>query len=701
MWNDCRVSFLKNILFLLWLGLCLGVFILYPGQVSYVYWADLKDWQLLPEKLTRLDWIDYLINLIGSFFGAAIYFITCTSLGLFVTQKYKITDARQATTLSKLANVSITFIIGNGLLSVVFLTIAGIGQLTPLTGGGLLLAGFLLGVRGMFRIQADLIKRGLPQIEKPNLLLWLSAGILFLSLLQSSARISYDSTAIYFSDAKITALSHHVQYFTDGTFVASVFQSSIQSTVLIQLFGDQAARMFTWMSGIVVIILSLALGEKLGLSKQAGLILLACLLTSTAFTDLMGDGKVDIISSAIALTSVYVAVISGRFASESTMLWIGFLAGYASVARPFNAFLLAIFLLVFYFQQAFFSSASNNLELFAVSLFWVGLGAMGWGIYYLFSNWMITGDPLSFLSSISAINPSTGPWDASPNQTLFFRIFYPFITAFRNTPQSLGNISPLFIGFFPVIFSTRVRRTMKLGSELTSITLAATVAILMWVWFAFTVVEVRYVLFVWIILFIPIAEMTATFLETKTSLNQITTLFIISLLAFICVRIIFISIDTYAPLDKNGNPQCFDHPYCESISSINRIASPGDRVLMLTAYRYYLRTDLFACSTTHEEYNNLQKLLENDIDLFWREVYRKGYKFIATDRDYAIRHLRFRLTPSTLNTPTNWLELKYLFGNDTGQIAAYEIDFKSPPVQVEYHCVKNSVTGIWETKKIP
>jgi hypothetical protein len=41
---------------------------------------------------------------------------------------------------------------------------------------------------------------------------------------------------------------------------------------------------------------------------------------------------------------------------------------------------------------------------------------------------------------------------------------------------------------------------------------------------------------------------------------------------------------------------------------VSHAASPGVRVLVLHAYRYYLRSDLFACSSEVDEYPPLEKL---------------------------------------------------------------------------------------------
>ena len=168
----------------------------------------------------------------------------------------------------------------------------------------------------------------------------------------------------------------------------------------------------------------------------------------------------------------------------------------------------------------------------------------------------------------------------------------------------------------------------------------------------------------------------------------------ILLLGFIALRAVYIAIDTYSPIDAQGTPQCSDSQFCEYLKSINQLAKPGDRVLTISAFRYYLRTDLFACSTSHDEYQSLQLAsTKSNID-FWEEVHRQGYKFIAYENDYTTRHLQFSIIPSPENTP-DWIEIEPIFGKPGDLQIAYKIIASDPPIESESACRQNS-SGIWE-----
>jgi hypothetical protein len=706
----CGRQFAGKVLILIWAILSISLFISIPGKVSYIQWSNLGEWHLLAGKLERLDPVHDLANLLRSFAGIAIFFAACTSFGIFVVRKIRIDNIPNSLTpFTRMALRATEFLIGYGLFSFIFLILGGLYQITPEYIILILLIGSLLGVDQIRNILPKAIahvnfnywwKR---EVNRNKAILLLAISIVLFSLLYSTARLSYDSTALYFSDAKLTAMTGHIQFFKDDAFAASAFQSTIQYTALIQVFGDQSARMLSWICGIIIIIFSIAVGERVGISRQARIILFTLLLTSTAFLDLMGDGKVDLLSSAPAMAAIYWMIVGSqsKTLNKSLLVLIGFLIGLAILGRPFNAFLMGLFSSLYYLQEMFFQERFEpfNYKIFTRSLLWIGVGAFAPGIYHLFANWMILGNPLAFLASVSSINPSSGPWDYDPKQILVLRLLYPFIITFRNSPQSLGNISPLFVAFLPALFMQDIRRKIKISKELFLLLASSIITLALWIFLFFTVTEIRYVIFLWAILFIPFAEAIANTLEHQDSVFQnILSGLIIILLLFNVWRTMYIGLDTYSPIDKNGNPQCYDSRFCQFLRPVNEVASPGDRILTLNAFRYYLRSDLFACSTKHQEYEILQELSHENNTAFWSEVYRQGYKYVLYENDYTTRHLQLGMIPDPRNVP-DWINLKPLYGKPGDLQIAYEIQVKKPVIEVEFKCLKNA-SGIWEVKPI-
>jgi hypothetical protein len=718
MLNTLKRSNIGKLLLLTWSILCVVIFIYFPGRVSYIYSSSLVDLPFLAEKMQRMNMAIYIKDLFVSFVGIIIFLTSITALGAFIVRLLKFKDTLLELTVSNiLAVLGTEFLIGHGILSLILIALGSLHEITPPYIISILVLSFLLGCIPLAKTIRELHRH----ITSKNSFITatgtykifciLSMIILVAGLLSTSARISYDATAIYFSDAKLTALTGHISYFTEDNFVASVFQSAIQYTALIELFGDQSARMLSWVCGVMTLIFGLALGKQVGLSSKAKIIFLTLTMTSTAFVDLWGDGKVDLISTASAIAAVYWIVVHSQstIPPKKWLVLAGFLAGLSIVARPFNAFLMAFLVFSFYLWQAFLrrKTAISRFIFFIDSLFWFGLGAIGLGIYHLFVNWMILGNAFGFLSSISSINQKSGPWDANPNELLILRLLYPLVTAFRNSPQSLGNISPIVVAFLPTLLVSRIRKYVRISNELAGLSIISALTILIWIFSVFTVVEIRYVLFLWIILFLPAAEMvSSTLQDSDIVFKNIQTSTIFILLVFILFRAVFMDLNSYSPLDEKGNPQCHDFLLCKYLEPINQDAIPGDRVLTLSAYRYYLRTDLFACSTTHEEYKDLQTLSTEGTEEFWSEVYRQGYNYIAYENDYTTRHLGLQIIPSPRNTP-EWISLERIdkpIESSTQTdiedlVAAYKITIiGTPPIDHEKQCVENS--GGWSIQEI-
>jgi hypothetical protein len=695
-----------KLLVLVWAVLCIPAFISIPGRASYIHWSTLSEWNLLPDRIGRIEPAAFLLNFLLSVLGITLFSAACILFGSLFIKAFQVhkKDDYTSSLSSWFALLGTAFLLGHGMFSLIFLTLASLYKLTPLYTGLVLITGSLAGIingKKVFPSPFSLFKLAVGKFhnDKNNLLFLLFAtSILIFSLFYASARQSYDATAIYFSDAKISALTNRAEYFTDDTFVASVLQSTIQYTAIIQVFGDQAARMFSWVCGLVIILFSLALAEKVGLSRSARFILILFLLSSTAFLDLMGDGKVDLVSTAPALATIY-WMVSGEqnhTNNKSTLILVGCLAGLAIVARPFNLFLLGIFIFLYYIRNLF-SSTKNKLII--NSFLWIGLGAIGFGLFHLLANWIILGHPLAFLSSVSGINPSAGPWDSSPEKILSYRLLYPFAATFVNTPQSLGNITPLFAAFAPFLLIANIRKDVSIDRELRVLLFISAIMLVLWIFIFFTVLEIRYVMFLWIILFMPVAEITASALRSRDRpLSVVSNGLLFVFVSFLVLRTIYISIDTYSPLDKQGNPQCDKSRFCEYLRSINAMAMPGDRVLTLNAFRYYLRTDLFSCSTSHDEYQKLRSAsIKSDL-AFWEEVYRQGYHYIAYENDYTTRHLRLKVIPSPENTP-EWIELEPIFGEPGDLQIAYKINISEHPSETRMNCQKNP-SGIWEVNPL-
>lgn len=681
--NNPKAVF-QNSSLMAWSLLCVSLFVIFPGRADYLHWVGLDTFSKFVYNFLEVPLLQYLLDFILAFLGIAVYSTCCLALGMFITKTSKISTEALYDANPKIAFLATQFLIGQSIFSLFFLTYATLFQMTPMNVVITLVAGFSLGGRQAWdAIGSIKIKVDYPGNVK--LILVLASIVVAVTVLQSSSRISYDASAIYFSDAKLTALNQRASFFTNDTFVASVLQSSIQNAAIIQVFGEQSARIFSWVSGLLIVALGLGIGRSVGLSKVGSIMFLVLMASTTSFLDLMGDGKVDLLSCAYALSVIYLIEQKNNrreVIHSHTLFLIGYLAGFACITRPFNAFLVGVIVLVLLLLKYFWG---NNINLarvreFAITLLWIVAGVIGPAVFHILFNWIFLGSPVAFISSLSKINPVTGPWDFDPKTIFVSRMLYPLVVTFKNNPQSLGNISPLFLAFLPALTMKRIRIVLNLLRGMKQLALASVVTLSLWVFLFFTILEIRYVLFLWVLLYIPLAEILAILIEDGNKLIKVNvSVLIVMGLSFMLFRSANISFSAYSFVDDDGTPRCHDALYCEYLVAINNQADRGDRVLTLGAYRYYLRPDLFTCSTNNEEYLILQELSHKNMDDFWVEVYRLGFKYFAFEMDYTVRHLQFGMIPGSDNTP-DWVKLKPLYEDESGEFMAYEIFYENPPV---------------------
>ena len=680
---------------MLWALAVIVIFMYFPGALSHIHRATLYDSSMLPERLAKIPVAAYFWNTAVAFLGVAFFGLSCILLGMRIASVLHM-DKVLNTNISSHWGAFLTtcFLIGNAVFSFIFLTLASLSYFSAVHSIIILSLGFLSGLTKLKRIPAPTFRFN---TNHEKIFAVLSITVLVVTLFQSASHLSYDASAIYFSVAKLTSLQHHAGYYLENTFPVSVLHSVISYTAVMQIFGDQSARIISWLFGVANIVIAVELADLVGTSTLARRILPILILTSTAFLDQLGDGKVELFSSAYALIAIYWLVTQIQVAGQNQAFSFlaGCFIGFSCILRPYNVFLLGIFVLAYFIQQIkrgrfLFLEAAQHIA-------WMVLGASGFAIYHLALNKIILGSPFAFWTSVTGINPE-GPWDFKPEVIWIYRLLYPFVVTFKNTGASLGNITPLVLVFLPILAVREIRKNIILQKEAWQLIISAAIALISWVILFFAIVEVRYVLFLWIILFIPVSEIVARAFVTKNILLKNTAIWaVVLLMGFSLMRSAYISTFTYSPVDGKGNPQCFDNTVCGHFAAINKTADPGERVLTLSGYRYYLRIDLFSCSTNHTEYETLKDLSAQNADIFWLEVYRQGYGYIAYEKGYTTDHALFEIIPSPDNTP-DWIKLEPIFGKPGDLQIAYKINVIDPPIRVETMCKRNEVSGIWKVQ---
>jgi len=685
--------YFSSILILTWLVLSSIVFVI-ANRVNYIQgFVFPNDLNLLGNFFHNLIPLFFVRDLFFSLGGVTFFCISALSLGLNVLRFQE----------PSFANGLIAFALGEVIYSLIFLIIISIFNLSLLITICILLAGFLFGL--------PFLKIWLRAISVPHfptgfgigekLILGLLLLLLGLTTFLSSTRLGYDATAEYFSDAKIMAITGtRVFFYPVDSFVVSSFHPGILFTIIIQLFGDQSARLLSWSNGLAILLLGLIIAESLRISSKAKLWFLILMATSTFFIDLLGDGKVELIVTVPLLASIYCMINTEEYSSIRGFVIIGILMGFSIISRPYNFFLLPLFVIVFYFVPLLAWCRGSRLfrktKNFYSSLFWgMALPLFILGIFHLWQNFLWLGNPIAPLIYAGKLNRTDWQWQIDPTWLNLIRFFYPLTVTVLNSPQSLGNISPLFIGFLPFLFLAEIRNAFEPSRIFRNTLIATFVSLGIWVVFFFTVLEIRYVMFLWVLLLLFAAQIIdISFQKVRREINLLLFGLAVLLVIFISVRILLVAFATYSPVDQTGQAQCPNFSLCTFFEPVNKIAASGDRVLAMHAYRYYLRKDLFACSSRSEVYVPLMDLAHTVPSMFWEAVYKQGFDYITFEYNFSVFHSRLGNLPATSAAP-NWMQVVTLVTD--GRNAIYKIVVANPPYKPDIECEINN-NGVWQVQ---
>lgn len=658
------------------------------NQVGHV--QIFSDWSEFPESLANIRFAIFFFDIFVALLGIIGFAIASLSLGLRALQLLGLSDT------NGYARSFTAFLVGEIAFSVCWLAFISMYELNAWIVAISLIAGLISGMNLLPPVIRELSQQRLfdhsPRAER--LLATLAGIVLLLPLFYSSTRLGYDAAAEYFSNAKIMAVTgKSIFFYPNDSFVVSSFHPGILFTGLIQIVGDQSARMLSWINGLAILGLAFSINKHIGLSRRTNLYFLILMVTSTAFVDLLGDGKVEIISTAPVVAAIYWMLLSVETPKKGIFVLIGVLTGFSIISRPYNIFLVSTFVTIFYAirykaqllhlfkDKKAYQTISQVLPMFFPLIIL--------GVFHLWQNQIWLGSPLAPITYAKELDTNDWQWQFDPETLFAFRLLYPFTVTFINSPQSLGTITPFFLACIPFIFTSGVRKQLRLSHQYKHLLQAAIPVLLIWVIFFFTVVEIRYVFFIWFIILLSFCSILDIIIDhsfpvVKTFIN----ISMMIVLTFIGIRTTVISLVTYAPIDKTGQPICSDFVFCNFMTPINQTASPGDRVLALNAYRYYLRTDLFSCSTQTWEYPALQKLAMSDPAGFWTRVYQQGYRFVAVEKNFSQFHTRFGKIPNPESAP-DWMKITTLVSTPEDREIVYRIETINPPFEPEVRCNQN------------
>lgn len=631
-----------------------------------------------------------MIKMLGITIGwCIVYSLACLCLGALLKHLIAF-KSEQADSSSGFVWFATAFLLGQGGLASVWLLLALGGRFSPLIAGIILiiviLAGFKLVWRGMGSFKTQLLHYLQALWEEA----WFWKGLALLSLLILVLKgmgsllppDSDDALGFYLALPKAIAASHRLVPLPGyESFTQVGLQGELHFAALMMLGSVQAAKFFLWSNSLCVLLLLFAMGKKLGLGRRGQIIALVMLVSSTAFTFVTADGKVDLFGAAMGLAALYWALESVGSWNSFALRLTGLFTGLAVIAKVSYVLALvpAIVLLVAWqYLSANRSVQSKYLSLISI-LAVLGLWMVLPAVPHMIKNAMLFSEPLAPFITLHHRGWVEQTWFA-PAITTRIVLTYPLVMVFGQYPMQYGNVSPLILAFAPLVLKLPRPRSW-LSNRMVQLTVATLIGLGFWVALRPSIVAPRYILALLLAL-IPLAAYSAEYVERTELRPRLLTAGILMVLSFMIFS--SLNLDRKVPMKTvrylRGRLSDCDIAGlgCSEFTAIDREAQAGERVYMGIYFRYWLRPDLLQCVSTTDEQTTLTDLKTKEAR--WEYLVARGFHYLVIDK---ATH-----TPTAIaleiERPPAWLDVVQVMKDE--RFAAYRIASRDPARQPRFGC---------------
>jgi hypothetical protein len=501
-------------------------------------------------------------------------------------------------------------------------------------------------------------------------------------------RLEGDSNAFYLVIAKTTAAAEKIQPLPGYDAYSNItMQGELHYAALMSLGAPDMAAQFVYPISICLAIFLLALARRSGMGRRGQWVALAMLFTSTAFTFLIGDGKVDLFGASPGVAAFFWALNTHEKNQQSrgALFITGILIGFSIMAKlSYLPILLPpIFLLIVWRQwingerSSFFQFIKRNLP------GWVLLGGVIALIFIpnMIKNQVFYQEPLAPIISQGNGGWLEQNWYTEPIKQRLL-LTYPLALVFGNYFAQYGLLTPLSLAFAPFVFWLKPRRRI-LESTLFQVTVSALIGVLLWISLRPTTFAPRYFLTPLLILFLfsaAGAEFISLHINKPIGFDWIIPLSIIFILilSYNLFSNLYPRMDSYVSGGINRE-QYFGSDY-QAFKYLNQHAAPGDRIFTFTYYTYWLRADLIECMDhNYERTDKIQSATEK-----WDYLFRRGFRYIY---DYSPSNFGELIKLNIPDGVPNYLEVTPVYSIGAHHI--FEIQSKDPSRHPDIVCKQN------------
>jgi len=626
--------------------------------------------------------VPQMTHFLSSVIISFLYGVACTGLGLMVLKwvvRYSDFDGESSTG----TGLATSFFLGQGCLVALWTFLSLCGWFSPIVIAIVLLlscTGLFAGredIRKIFKDCTRLFKRATDVALFWKIILILTSLVVLEQAASCFLPVIGDAAAFYMVLPKIMAASHRLMPLPGyRAFSAIGFFGEFHFAALMSLASPDAAKFFVFWTAIATTAFIVFMGKSIGLGWCGQIVSVIILFTSTAFTLIIGDGKVDLFGASLGVAAYYWALQTGGKGGSKTLFLAGLFTGLAVMAKLtyLPVLLPGILLIVGWRSIVGLSDGSvmrSVLKTIArplcLLLFWVLVGLTP----MIVKNTLLFNAPFApFFGMEGWIFSLSSNW-FSPEVTRRIVLTYPFALTFGFYPWQYGNISPIALAFCPLILRIP-RPPSMITSRHIQVTLAALAGLAIWVFLRPSVLAPRYYLAPLLVLSLPVAQAVELLMKPRVRFLRFRAILVASLILVLVISTgQFGALHQFAARYFLGKvSECgYVSQQCQAARVINSEAHPGDRVFSLNYYTYYLRPDILQNMGTVDDFKEgLQlssKTWEKLYFLGYRYIFIEGSAFAAWDRMLSDLSLR----PSSLSIETIFQE---------GTYRVYRISSKSP-----------------------
>ncbi len=267
--------------------------------------------------------------MVYNFIVACCYVIAVTSfgaglmrlvLGSWQASSASTLDARSGEGISSAAWAGSAFLLGQGVLSQIWLLLALFGWLTPEIVCGVLVLAALSGLRWAIAPAQALTMTLALELQRLRQEPWswrVLAGCCLAVVILSGVEgllipvpAGKDAGASYMPLAKLTAATHQLMPLPGGSGSSGGIAQlglvgEMHWAALMSLRMGDACKAFSWPTGLAGTVMLLALGGAAGIGRRGQWILVAMVWTSSTVLVHVWDGKVDLFGAALGVAAYY------------------------------------------------------------------------------------------------------------------------------------------------------------------------------------------------------------------------------------------------------------------------------------------------------------------------------------------------------------------------------------------------------------